>query len=81
MKLRVKLYGTLRLRGEVEGLERDGEVGVELPDNSRVRDLLALLDTTTAGKGVVISEGRILSRDDMLDDDASLSIFQPLAGG
>ena len=79
MRLRVKLYGTLR--GEGEPAEGNGGSWVELPEGASVRDLLDRLRLSKAQAGVVVSVGRVLAPDARLRDGDVVSVFQPLAGG
>jgi len=54
---------------------------MELPDGASVENLLKRLGIPETKKVVVISEGRVLSRDALLRDRAGVGVFQPMAGG
>jgi sulfur carrier protein ThiS len=79
MRLHVTLYGTLRAGSDDR--ESKGGVWMELREGASVQDLLARLGIPETAEAVVISEGRILSRDAPLRDQAGVGVFQPLAGG
>ncbi|MGD8385877.1 MAG: MoaD/ThiS family protein [Desulfobacteraceae bacterium] len=79
MRLRVRLYGTLAR--DLLGESGVSELRVELPNGSRVRDLLAHLGIPSGGGEVVIGNNRVLSPEARLRDTASVSVFQALAGG
>ncbi len=79
MKVRVKLYGTLR-RCVPDYRHEDG-IEVEIPDGARVKDLLAHLEIPESRKGIVAMEGRIMRPDDKLVDGASVNVLQPVFGG
>jgi sulfur carrier protein ThiS len=79
IKVNVKLYGTLPRRfGDYDvhkGLD------VELDDGARVMDLADQLHITPADGGVVVMDGLVLRRDDVLRDGACVQIFQQVHGG
>ena len=79
MKVRVRLFGTLRKRftnyNHLQGFE------VELPDGSRIDDLIDHLDIPTSKLGIVSVDGKIVNAHKMLKDEDSVSIFQPVFGG
>jgi sulfur carrier protein ThiS len=79
MKLKVTLLGTLSRNFP----EYDHEKGLELeiPDGSRVKDLLAHLGIPEAEGGVAAAEGVILHREDPLKDGSSVQLLQSVHGG
>jgi sulfur carrier protein ThiS len=79
MRLQVTLHGTLQ--DSAGGGESKEGVWMELPDGASVENLLKRLGIPETKKVVVISEGRVLSRDALLRDRAGVGVFQPMAGG
>ena len=79
MKVKIKLYGTLR-QSFPDYRHEDG-IEVEIPDGARVKDLLAHLEISESRGGIVAMEGRIMKPDDKLSDGASVNILQPVFGG
>ena len=79
MKVKVKLYGTLRRRfpdyQHSQGLE------VEIPDGAMAKDLLALLEIPESQGAVIIVEGRVLAADDEIRDGVFLNVVQAMSGG
>ena len=79
MKVKIKLYGTLR-RYVPDYRHEDG-IEVEIPDGARVRDLLAHLEISKSQGGIVAVGGRIMKADDKLADGASVNVLQAVFGG
>jgi sulfur carrier protein ThiS len=79
MKVTIQLFGTLTKQFPHYNPDRGMEV--EIPDGTKVRDLLRHLEITSAQGGIVASKGRILSADDSLEDGIFVRIFQPVFGG
>ena len=79
MKITVKLFGTLSQNfpdySPGQGLE------VEMPEGSKVADLLALLKISDAKGGTVVRDGLFLSKEETLTDGSLIQIFQALFGG
>jgi sulfur carrier protein ThiS len=79
MKIRVRLYGTLRrdppAGGQSEGIE------VELPQGATVRDLLRLLGISEARGVAVVMGGRVLAADEVMKTAGHVDIFQSIGGG
>jgi sulfur carrier protein ThiS len=79
MKMRVKLFGTLRQRfpdyRHQQGME------VEIPDGATAKDLLSLLRISESNGAVVAMEGRILKRDDKMQSGAHVNVLQAMHGG
>jgi sulfur carrier protein ThiS len=79
MKVKIRLFGTLRQRfpeyRHSEGLE------VEIPDRATVKNLLALLEIPESRGTVAIMEGRILKADDKIRDGVTVNILQSIYGG
>ena len=79
MKVRVKLYGTLRLR--VSGYQHVEGMEVELPERATVHDLLALLKISESQGAVVMIDGRIRKADAKIPCGGQAQVFQSLHGG
>ena len=79
MKVRVKLYGTLRQR--FSGYDASQGIEIEIPDGAAVKDLLALLGTSRSQGTLVIAEGRVLKPDDAIACAVPVSVFQSIQGG
>ncbi len=79
MKMIVKLFGTLRERFP-DYRHQDG-IEVEVPDVSTAKELLSLLKISESDGAVVAMEGRILKRDDKMQQGAQVYIFQAIHGG
>ncbi len=77
MRVVVKLYGTL---GQTfPGYQPSRGIEVNLPEEATVRDLLAHLGLPE--RAIVIVGGRVLPADAGLQNNAPVSIFQPIGGG
>jgi len=79
MKVRVKLFGTLR-QG-FSGYQHPQGMEVEIPDRATVQDLLALLGISESQRPVVIVEGRILKADDRMRSGVPVNVMQVIGGG
>jgi sulfur carrier protein ThiS len=79
MKVRVKLFGTLRQQFPAYGPDHGAEI--EIPYGGKVKDLLAVLGIPRSEGDVVIMEGRILSADDTLHENATVNVLQAFHGG
>ncbi len=79
MKVKVKLYGTLRQSfpyyQHSQGLE------VEIPEGATVKDLLTLLEISESRRSLVIMEGRILKADDKMRCGVPVNVLQAIHGG
>ena len=79
MKIRVKLFGTL---GQAfPGYDSSKGLDVNIPDDARVKDLLAHLDIPKTSGFMVTMDNTIAKPTDRLIDEATIKIFQALAGG
>jgi sulfur carrier protein ThiS len=78
VKTTIKLYGTLSKPfseyNHSEGME------MEIPADTKVRDLLSLLKIPESQGAVVAMEGRILKETDPIDE-GNVHIFQAMHGG
>jgi len=79
MKVRVILFGTLRqsfpdhdpLRGFVS----------EIPDGSKIEDLIRFLNLPASKLGMVAVDGRLVKAGHRLNNGSVVRIFQPIFGG
>ena len=79
MKIRVRLFGTLR--GDFPDYEPGTGFEIEIPQNAKVCDLLARLKIAESQRAVVAINGRIVKPDDILQSGASVHVFQSVFGG
>ena len=79
MKIRVRLYGTLR-RNSPAGEQSDG-IEVEIPEGGTVRDLMDLLGISESRGAAVVMAGRVLAADDQVQSGARVDVFQSIGGG
>jgi len=79
MQISVKLFGTLSQR--FPNYQPDQGLEIDLPDGSRVADLLALLKISDSRGETVVMSGRFSSKDEILIDGSLIQIFQALHGG
>jgi len=76
MQVRVRFFGSLK--------ERAGgpEISVELPDGSRVEDLLRNIEDLIRGVDIMIAvNGRRVDEKQILSDGDTVAIFPPVSGG
>ena len=79
MKINVKLFGTL---GQgFPGYDSLKGLDVDIPDDARVKNLLAHLDIPETSGFMVIMDNTIVKPIDKLLKGATIKIFQALAGG
>ena len=79
MKVTVKLFGTLGK--DFTGVDTLKGMAVNIPDDARVKDLLAHLDISK-NRGYVVSMNNTIAKStDILFNGATIQIFQSLAGG
>jgi len=79
MKIRVKLYGTLRY--PYPGYEHSQGLEIEVSDEATVKDLLTLLEISEWQKAVVTIEGRIAKAEDKMGEGDRVDVFQAIHGG
>lgn len=79
MKITIKLFGTLSQR--FPDYRTDLVLVVELPEGSKVADLLIFLKLPESLESSVLMNGRFLTRETGLTDGSVLQIFQALYGG
>ena len=79
MKVKVKLYGTLRQR--FPGYQHSQGMEVEIPDGATVKDLLALLEISESQRAAIIVEGRVLQAEDEMRSGVPVNVLQTIGGG
>ncbi len=79
MRITVKLFGTLSDLFSDYDFEKGLEV--DLPEGSKVADLLARLNISDERGGTVLMDSRILPKDERLTPGSQVLIFQALNGG
>ena len=81
MRIRVKLFATLRERGP-EGLDIGEAFTVSLEKKATVNDLLKHLNITVKeAKIIIINHDSVTSYDEPLHENDEISIFPPVGGG
>ena len=79
MKIRVKLFGTLKQHisdyDPVHGLE------VEIPDGAKVEDLFSHLEIPQIDTPIVTLNHRIVKTEEKLIDGSEVSLIQQVSGG
>jgi len=79
MRVRVRLYGTLR-RDLPSDQRREG-VDVEIAQGATAEDLLGLLGISDSRGIVLVVEGRVLAADEVIRAEATVNVFQAIGGG
>ncbi len=79
MKINVKLFGTLGQ--DFPGYESVKGLDVNIPDDARVKDLLAHLDISKTNGCFVSMNNCVVKDEDKLINNATIMILQSLAGG
>ena len=79
MKVRVLLFGTLRKY--VSGYDSKNGFEIDIPDGSKVRDLLAHLGIPKSEIPVITIDYRMAVLDDELADKTQVNLLQLAHGG
>jgi sulfur carrier protein ThiS len=79
MKVRVKIYGTLRRL--FPGYRHSEGLEIDLPEATDVRGLLARLNVSEAKGALLIAENRIMKAQDILEDGIQVDILEAAGGG
>jgi len=79
MKITVKLFGELKRK--IPDYRPDKGLEMDIPEGSKVADLLALLGIPTSPGATVIMEGRVLPLEERLSHGALVNIFHVMYGG
>ena len=78
MKVRVKLFATLRKYGSDKVAPNDG---LELAEGATIRQVLAQLGVPESAIAFVFVNSRQCKLDESLADGDELGVFPPIAGG
>jgi sulfur carrier protein ThiS len=79
MKVRVKLFGTLKQ--QLSDYDPLKGIHIEIPDGAMVKDLLAHLGFTKSEVAIVGLAGQIIKGDSKLIDGACVNLFNRMSGG
>jgi sulfur carrier protein ThiS len=79
MKITVKLFGALKRK--IPDYRLDKGLEMDIPEGSKVADLLALLGIPASPGATVIMEGRVLPAEEKLPNDALINLFHVMYGG
>jgi sulfur carrier protein ThiS len=79
MKITVKLFGELKRK--IPDYRPDRGLEMDIPEGSKVADLLALLGIPTSPGATVIMEGRVLPLEEKLINGSLINLFHVMYGG
>jgi sulfur carrier protein ThiS len=79
MKIKVKLFGELRKR--IPAYKPNKGLEMDVPEGSKVADLLAILGIPKSPGATVIMGGRILPLEEKLINGSLVNIFHVMYGG
>lgn len=79
MRLTVRLFATLRKFAPQSST--DGEFTVEVPPGLTIKELLKICRLPEQSVTVVMVNGMVSALGMVLEDEAEVSVFPPLAGG
>jgi sulfur carrier protein ThiS len=79
MKVRVKVYGTLRRR--FPGYRHSEGIELDVPERTDAKGLLARLNISKAKGTLLIAENRILKAQDILEDGIEVDMLEAGGGG
>ena len=79
MKLLVKLFSVLQ--DYMPDYNPQKGMDTELPDGATVADLISHLGIPMSKEPVVTCNGRVLQPADIIHENSTLHIFQPVTGG
>lgn len=79
MKIRVKLFGTLKRH--VSGYDPVHGFEVEIPDGAKVKDLFSHLEIPQKDTPLVTLNHRIVKTEEELIDGSEVSLIQQVSGG
>jgi sulfur carrier protein ThiS len=79
MKITVKLFGELKRK--IPDYRPDKGLEMDIPEGSKVADLLALLSIPTSPGATVIMEGRVLPLEEKLVNGSLINLFHVMYGG
>ncbi|MBW1790213.1 MAG: MoaD/ThiS family protein [Deltaproteobacteria bacterium] len=79
MKIRVKLFGTLKRH--ISGYDPVHGLEVEIPDGAKVKDLLSRLEIQQKETPIVTVNHRIVKTEEKLIDGSEVNLIQQVSGG
>ena len=79
MKARIKLYGNLRKY--YPDYNSTSGIDIEIPDGTKIRDLIQMLNISKDSVGIVSMDGILVKAGDHVNEGAEVKIFQPISGG
>jgi len=79
MKITVKLFGELRRK--IPDYRPDKGLEMDIPEGSKIADLLVLLGIPASPGATVIMEGRILPLEEKLINGSLINLFHVMYGG
>jgi molybdopterin converting factor small subunit len=79
MKVKVKLYGTLSKF--FNGYDQAKGIDLDIPKNSRIRDITRWVEVDEASIGMVAINGKLVKADAEILEGDEVKFFQPIAGG
>jgi sulfur carrier protein ThiS len=79
MKVRVKIYGTLRR--QFPGYRHSEGLEIDLPEGADARGLLGRLNISESKGALLITENRIMKAHEILQDEIQVDILEPSGGG
>jgi sulfur carrier protein ThiS len=79
MKITVKLFGELKRK--IPDYRPDKGLEMDIPEGSKVADLLALLGIPTSPGATGIMEGRVLPLEEKLINGSLINLFHVMYGG
>jgi sulfur carrier protein ThiS len=79
LKVRIKLYGTLPKY--YSDYDLTSEMEINIPEDSRVRDLIEIMGNSRTTIGMVVIDGKLAKAGDRITEGAEVKFFQPISGG
>jgi len=79
LKITVKLFGTLAMG--FSGYDPVTGMDIDIPDGAKIMDIFARLDISAHEGCFVSMNNRVVGKDQKLTGNATVLIFQALAGG
>ncbi|MGA2526059.1 MAG: MoaD/ThiS family protein [Smithellaceae bacterium] len=79
MNVTVKLFGDLKRK--IPDYSPENGLEMDIPEGSKVADLLALLGIPTSPGTTVIMEGRVLPSEEKLINGSLINLFHVMYGG
>jgi sulfur carrier protein ThiS len=79
MKIKVKLFGELRKK--IPAYQHDKGLELEIPEGSKVADLMTLLKISNTQTTTVIMDGHVLALEERIPQGSLVNIFHVMFGG